>query len=151
MNSQSVVGAAADVAWSIERNIGFQSPTKEGPGRYADQWAPNLMRMYAQGILANIGMVQSAASQVTRSLMPMTTMPAPAFAGMGAGGGTFGARSGSLADELATALRGVGGIGSNRPIEVTINIDGRRMARVLIPAIQSEQDRVEAETIIRTK
>ncbi|HHW26256.1 MAG TPA: hypothetical protein GXX23_02825 [Firmicutes bacterium] len=36
-------------------------------------------------------------------------------------------------------------------IEVTINIDGRRMARVLIPAIQSEQDRVEAETIIRTK
>lgn len=144
-----VKDAVSGVVGTIKGWLGFGSPTDEGPGRYADQWAPNLMRMYAKGILNNISMVQSAATQVARSLMPMTTMPAPAFAGMGDAGRSSMVRGG-FADELAAALRGVGG-GANRPIEVTINIDGRRMARALIPALQSEQDRVETNTIIRTK
>jgi hypothetical protein len=109
------------------------------------------MRMYAKGILDNISMVQSAAGAVARSLMPMTAVPSPVFAGMGDVGRLGMGRGGGLADELAAAIRGVGGIGGNRPIEVTINIDGRRMARALIPALQSEQDRVETNTIISTK
>lgn len=146
----AAINAAAEMAGGIQANIGFESPTKEGPGRYADRWAPNLMRMYAKGILDNVSMVQSAAGAVARSLMPMTAVPSPVFAGMGDVGRSGASRGGGLADELAAAIRGVGG-GTNRPIEITVNIDSRRMARALIPAIQSEQDRIEADTIVRAK
>jgi tape measure domain-containing protein len=83
----ATVQAAGDVAGGISNQMGFQSPAKEGPGRYADRWAPSLMRMYAQGILANVSIVRSAAGAVAQSLASMAVVPTPAFAGTGVGGG----------------------------------------------------------------
>lgn len=34
--------------------LGFSSPTKEGPGKHADEWAPNLMNMFSEGIRSSI-------------------------------------------------------------------------------------------------
>ncbi len=71
----TIKDAVSGVASTIKGWLGFSSPTKEGPGRYADQWAPNLMKMYVDGILSNVSAVQSAASTVASSLAPMTTQP----------------------------------------------------------------------------
>lgn len=73
--------AAKNVADSIKGFLGFQSPTELGPGRDADKWAPSLMRMYTEGILSNIGMVEAAAARVAESLSSMAAAPVPAFAG----------------------------------------------------------------------
>jgi hypothetical protein len=58
----------SSVAGTIKDYLGFSSPTKEGPGRYADQWAPNLMKMYSKGLTSNISMMQDAASATIRDL-----------------------------------------------------------------------------------
>ena len=81
-----VKDAVVGVVDTVKGYIGFSSPTKEGPGRYADQWAPNLIRMYAEGIIRNTGLVSSAASGVASSLSGMSRAPStPAFAGATAG------------------------------------------------------------------
>ena len=58
----------SSVAGTIKDYLGFSSPTKEGPGRYADRWAPNLMKMYSKGLTSNISMMQDAASATIRDL-----------------------------------------------------------------------------------
>ena len=81
-----VKDAVVGVVDTVKGYIGFSSPTKEGPGRYADEWAPNLIRMYAEGIIRNTGLVESAASGVAGSLSGMSRAPStPAFAGATAG------------------------------------------------------------------
>jgi phage-related minor tail protein len=47
----------------IKNLLGFGSPTKEGPGRSADTWAPNLMGMYIKGINDNIPKLKNTVSQ----------------------------------------------------------------------------------------
>lgn len=89
---KSVAGGIKDAVSgamsTVEGWLGFHSPTKEGPGRYADQWAPNLIRMYADGIIRNTGLVESAASGVASSLSGMSRAPSTsAFAGATARGG----------------------------------------------------------------
>jgi phage-related protein len=85
----AVKNAVSNVASTIKGYIGFSSPTKEGPGRYADEWAPNLIKMYADGIIRNVGLVESAASTVAGSLSPMSGGPSGGFdAGAGGGGDT---------------------------------------------------------------
>jgi hypothetical protein len=42
--------AALDAAKAIKKVLGFHSPTKEGPGRFADTWAPNFMDMFIDGL-----------------------------------------------------------------------------------------------------
>jgi hypothetical protein len=42
--------AATDVMKGIARILGFHSPAEEGPGKDADEWSPNLMKMYTKGI-----------------------------------------------------------------------------------------------------
>lgn len=56
-----------EVANKIKSFLGFSSPTEEGPGRFADRWAPNLMKMYAEGIEKGIPKVQSAALKVAKA------------------------------------------------------------------------------------
>lgn len=62
----------SEAASTVSDFLGFSSPTKKGPGRYADRWAPNLVNMFADGIrksmptlqvsLANMAAVMPAAS-----------------------------------------------------------------------------------------
>lgn len=89
----SAVGTAAhNIAQTVWSILGFHSPAKEGPGATADQWAPNLMKMYAAGIqqgLPAIRMAVSAAVQQTTPLNPAASGPlAPTGRGSSGGGTT---------------------------------------------------------------
>lgn len=60
--------AATNVANAVKNILGFSSPTKEGPGRYADKWMPNLMNMLADGIERNIYKVESSVNLAAQTL-----------------------------------------------------------------------------------
>ncbi|AEE95284.1 phage tail tape measure protein [Mahella australiensis] len=68
-----VADVAKDVAGTIARFLGFHSPAKEGPGRYADEWMPNLMKMLQQGIDESIPALQEKLAMV---LQPNIAAPA---------------------------------------------------------------------------
>jgi phage-related protein len=69
---KSAVNSAAS---TVKNFLGFSSPTKEGPGRTADEWAPNFIKMYAQGILQNSGIIQNAVGSVAQQLAGVATLP----------------------------------------------------------------------------
>lgn len=140
MDSVDVGKAAANVTWSIERNMGFESPTKEGPGRYADQWAPNLIKMYARGLLDNLSMVQSAAGAVARSLAPMSTVPAPVFAGMSDYPSASASRSSGFGDSAF-------GGSSQAPMTLIVKIGERTLIDQVISGI-NRKSRAAGEAVI---
>ncbi|MEA1961285.1 MAG: hypothetical protein U9N81_08465 [Bacillota bacterium] len=49
-----VSDAVKSVAGKISDILGFHSPAKDGPGAYADYWAPNLMKMLNDGLREGI-------------------------------------------------------------------------------------------------
>jgi len=75
------LGGAAE---KIKDFLGFHSPTKEGPGAEADKWAPNLVKMYAEGIRAGIPDIRAAVAEAAGSLgslqanVSTNAIPAPA-------------------------------------------------------------------------
>lgn len=73
-NAISGIGKTlGNVGSSIASYLGFHSPTKEGPGRDADKWAPNLMKMYAQGLQAGIPQLQASLNMVMRPVVGTLT------------------------------------------------------------------------------
>ena len=56
--------AASSVAKKAWEFLGFHSPTKEGPGRFADKWAPAFVDMYAKGLEAGVPKIQNAVSKL---------------------------------------------------------------------------------------
>lgn len=66
--ANSVAGAVGGIAGQVLAFLGFHSPTKEGPGREADQWAPNLVKMYSQGIESGIPQIQNAVNKLTKPI-----------------------------------------------------------------------------------
>jgi len=77
----------SNVANTIKGFLGFHSPTELGPGRDADKWAPNFMRMYAQGITGNINIIESAVNTVASKLSNITATYPIAVAGRTIGSG----------------------------------------------------------------
>jgi phage-related protein len=68
---QGVINAVSDVVGSVKDFLGFSSPTKKGPGSYADQWAPNFMEMFIGGIQAGIPAMKSIALKSVSQLSVM--------------------------------------------------------------------------------
>lgn len=64
---KNTLGAAGQV---ISNFLGFSSPTKEGPGSKADKWAPNLVRMFADGIHSELPRVQAKLNLFVNALSP---------------------------------------------------------------------------------
>lgn len=54
--------------------LGFSSPTKKGPGREADKWAPNFVEMYAEGISKSMPQLQNALMG-TASTLQLSAVP----------------------------------------------------------------------------
>lgn len=54
----ALTSVVSQVAGKVSSFLGFHSPAKEGPGADADKWAPNLMRMFTQGIRQSIPQLQ---------------------------------------------------------------------------------------------
>ncbi len=63
-----VDSAVRSVASKIRGFLGFSSPTKEGPGREADKWMPNMIAMLEDGIKKGLPNIQSAALELADSL-----------------------------------------------------------------------------------
>ncbi|MDI6711465.1 MAG: phage tail tape measure protein [Bacillota bacterium] len=93
---RAIPDALKGAAQRIKDFLGFHSPTREGPGREADRWAPNLVNMYAAGLLAGRARLAGAAAVLAKAavIAPLAsaqaslgTGRAPALAGAGAGAG----------------------------------------------------------------
>lgn len=133
-----------NVAKIIEDFLGFGSPTKTGPGRYADKWAPNLVKMYAQGITGNIRLVRNAATRMGAELMALNRITPQIMPQSMVAAGTYPtlkhANYQGIELNMTAAIRSVlQELGADR--EAVINIDGQRIARAIIPAIVREEQR----------
>jgi hypothetical protein len=56
---------ASQAAGIISSFLGFRSPTKEGPGRLADQWGPNMITMLSKTMLAKKSLLRSAMEEIS--------------------------------------------------------------------------------------
>lgn len=75
----SVTSAVKSVASTISRFLGFHSPAEAGPGKYADEWMPNLMKMLQEGVEKNIPRLQATLN--TALEIPVVSSPALVAAG----------------------------------------------------------------------
>lgn len=64
----AVASAASWVATKISDFLGHHSPTKEGTGRFSDQWMPNLVKSMAKGLLENSKTLEDAGSYLASGL-----------------------------------------------------------------------------------
>jgi hypothetical protein len=87
-DGKKVWDAVQHVASGISKNLGFHSPTEEGPGRDADIWMPNMMRMLAGGIERDIPLVAQASRSAAASIHNGFGGFGALAAGAGAGGGS---------------------------------------------------------------
>ncbi len=133
-----VKNAVGNVAQQIASNLGFHSPAKEGPGREADVWMPNLMKMLTDGIHAGAPAVQAAARGVAQQLQ--SALGGSLTVGIGAqgvaGGAGFAPRiaiAGPTPNQLAQSTLGAGSAGGAGSQQIILEIDGRRLASVLLP------------------
>ncbi len=129
----AVKNAAQNVMNGVKNIFGFHSPAKEGPGADADTWAPNLMKMFAAGIVDATPLLSAAAA--------------------GAMGGVRAGLSGSVSPSMAASLMGpstaqmmtqaitasgsgAGGSGAGGGLQpAIITLDGLRVGTALIPYI----------------
>lgn len=72
---KAVKDAVADVAGATKSLLGFHSPAKEGPGKDADKWAPNLMTMFEAGILDSTTKIKRASRKVATTAGQHLNMP----------------------------------------------------------------------------
>lgn len=95
---------ARNAVSAIKRMLGFKSPTKEGPGRDAHKWAPNLMKMYAEGIYEKRKLLANVSKASAETLHNNLTM-GPRISTMRQGvGNTINLNSTILNDQLASLV-----------------------------------------------
>jgi tape measure domain-containing protein len=129
INMVGAVGqAAANVASAAAAKLGFHSPAKEGPGRDADVWGPNLVKMFASGMETMIPQVRLAVGEVASVLLPLSPSSAPSAPLPR--GTTLQAASLAVTSSLA---RGQGQGGT-----LVLNIDGREWARAMYAQMPTE-------------
>jgi TP901 family phage tail tape measure protein len=66
--ASQVANAASNIAKQIAANLGFHSPTKEGPGSDSDTWMPNLNKMLVRGLNAGVPQINAAVNQMVQPL-----------------------------------------------------------------------------------
>jgi hypothetical protein len=77
-----------NMASMVSDYLGFSSPTKEGPGRFADRWAPNLVNMFADGIRKSMPRLQVSLSDMA-AVMPAAIGPSISNTSNNYGGNIF--------------------------------------------------------------
>lgn len=115
------VGAAAKkIADKVKQYIGWSSPTEKGPGRTSHKWAPNLVKMFAGGLVKGVPRIERAA-----------TNAATASRGIAHGGDTpkMDKSGGTIGASISS--------GGGRPVNVTINnyTDDKRTAQSIEKAV----------------
>jgi TP901 family phage tail tape measure protein len=64
----AVASAASNIVGTVKSFLGFQSPAEEGPGKEADKWAPNLMKMVTKGLTDGIPEITRASDMIAAKL-----------------------------------------------------------------------------------
>ncbi len=113
-----VISAAQSVMNQVANILGFHSPAKEGPGKDADTWAPNLMKMYTQGLTAALPTMQAA----------LNTLMVPV-------GNTLSGNGPALSTPSASMMGGHGPIVVHVHVNPELSIDGQRLTNKLMPRI----------------
>jgi TP901 family phage tail tape measure protein len=114
------------VGQKIKDFLGFSSPTKKGPGHTADEWMPNMMDMFADGIKTNLPDIETAVDMTAMTLANLggVNVPQKDEAGM------LNSMLGAISMMQSTNR------GSNEPVE--LSIDGQVFARVILPSLTKE-------------
>lgn len=128
---QSAVERAASI---VEKYLGSHSPAEKGPLRYADEWAPNLMKMFAEGALKQSSIVTSAAEAVASRFESAFTIALPSAPAVEMLSGALGT---AVATETTPSpVSGVTEIhlhvGTLIADEVSLKNLGRRLREILI-------------------
>ena len=106
-----IISVVEQIGVAIEDYLGFASPTRKGPGSRAHLWGPALVRTLANGMVASVSMVDTAANTVASRL-------AAVQGGQGTGqtiskGLTASGSAGNATNTLANGLKsGAGAVGS---------------------------------------
>ena len=146
-NVGSTLSNTADV---IKDYLGFSSPTRLGPGRYADQWAPNLMKMLTEGIEKNLPKFQVAVNYAASALPGISAEMHGAAASVGPGvddleQAVYRAFINALRVMQASSSHGSG----NDDKELVLKIDNTVLARMQLPAIIREGQRQGLNLVVQ--
>ncbi|MBA4542885.1 phage tail tape measure protein [Thermoactinomyces daqus] len=71
----AVITAAKDAAKAIAKILGFHSPTEEGPASDSDTWAPNFVKMFADGLRKSQPLVQKQLSAMASQMKSLSVVP----------------------------------------------------------------------------
>ena len=129
-----VVDGVKSVGQSIADFLGFGSPTKKGPGHTADEWIPNLMEMMAEGMYADIPLMQRAAMQVA-SVLNLSVSPNQAVVGTGS------SPNGDLLNGLLQGMAAMNDMPGEDGKDIVLQIDGQTFARLIMPKLTKEYKR----------
>lgn len=80
----ALAGVAKDMASSVASFLGFHSPAKEGAGKDADKWMPNLVNMLTEDLNNGIAKIRSASANLAMTINPeqyLTSTPMPSSGG----------------------------------------------------------------------
>ena len=138
-----VKNAAKNVAANVANFLGFQSPAKEGPGSTADQWAPNLVKMFTAGLTAGAGDAARAAATLMGGVAgAFGGRVGPGGVALGIGGGVAPSAAMSLLSSSPAAIGAqvaaanmAGGASGGAPTQVILQLDGQRVGTALLPHI----------------
>jgi phage-related protein len=114
------------VGQKIKDFLGFSSPTKKGPGHTADEWMPNMMDMFAEGIKTKLPDIEAAVNMTASTLANLGGVSAPQRDDTGMLNSILSAMS-----FMQTTNKG-----GNEPVE--LSIDGQVFARVILPSLTKE-------------
>lgn len=152
---KSAVSEGVDI---VKGFLGFSSPTEKGPGRYADKWAPNLIKMFAEGISGGVPEIRSAVSDITKQLtsfvQPMVQQPVTLTHSAAT---TSIVDSASIADTVAQAvyravmdaIRISQASQQADDRDLVLKIDSTVLARLQLPAIIKEGKRQGLNFVVR--
>lgn len=114
----------SDFAQMIKNFLGFSEP-KEGPLSNFHTYAPDMVKLFAQGLKDNQQLVANQLAQTFA--LPEQTVPT----------GTVGAQANS-ASEFTTPVQGT----QAGPIAPVLVLDGQVIGRVLLPSLKAEETRL---------
>ncbi|MEM4165378.1 MAG: hypothetical protein QXJ86_06005 [Nitrososphaerales archaeon] len=70
----SIIAAAQEAASAIASILGVKSPAEQGPLSRLNEWGPNLVRTYADGIRGSLGVLREAALEAASTLSQVRTL-----------------------------------------------------------------------------
>ena len=125
-----VINAALGLANKIKNLLGFHSPTKEGPGREADKWAPNFVKMFAEGLKDNVDLIKRAMTPITDELTNIAPTTDAISARSNVTGAIYTTVYNAVANALSEAIVQIKSEDAEKTI--VLEIDGREFARATI-------------------